>query len=195
MPLKLDTKNACVGTCVRPRSRERRCRRIVRGQKYNDDIKERAFAMAATNNSISAVARELGVPRSTVKGWLEAQSDSEKERREKLRRENKDQFVDDAWKTIHKGNQILMRRFERAADSEAEIDRLLEEFMGCGDLTLEHTKALRKQFEELKLMDVGKIAVVLGTLYDKQALIAKEATARVEMVEELTFEDFDDDLE
>lgn len=169
---------------------------MARGQKYNDDIKERAFALVASNNSISAVARELGVPRTTVKGWLNAQSDSDKKRREEIHEANKDKFAQDAWITIHKGNQILKRRFERAADNEAELDLLLAKFMECKDsLSAEQTKALIRQFGEIKLLDVGKIAVVLGTLYDKQALIAKEATARVEMVEELTFEDFDDDLE
>lgn len=42
---------------------------MAKGQKYNDDIKEQAIAMLTVNNSVSFVARELGLPRSTVKTW------------------------------------------------------------------------------------------------------------------------------
>ena len=167
---------------------------MARGQKYNDDIKEKAFAMRVTNNSFSSIARELGVPRSTIMTWFSNRSDAEEEQQEELRQRNKDQFVKEAWETIHAGNEILLRRFKRASESEQEMDRLLEEFLKCTDgLDGNQIKALLKRFQDLKILDVGKIAVVLGTLYDKQALIAKEATARVEMVEEMKFEDFNDD--
>ena len=161
----------------------------MRGQKYGEKTRERAFAQLAAGNSCSAVAKELGVPRTTVKGWVDRQTDTEKQSREELHRRNKERFADDAWRTIHAGNELLIRRFERAARSEAEMDRLLEEFLTCSeDLTAEQMRALLKQFQELKLMDVGRVAVVLGTLYDKQALIAKEATARVELTD-VKFED------
>lgn len=167
---------------------------MARGQKYNDDIKEKAFAMRATNNSFSSIARELGVPRSTIMTWFANRSDAEEEQQEELRQQNKDKFVTEAWETIHAGIAILSRRFKRASESEQEMDRLLAEFSNCADeLNENQIKALLKRFQELQIVDVGKIAVVLGTLYDKQALIAKEATARVEMVEEMKFEDFNDD--
>ena len=45
---------------------------MAKGQKYNDDIREKAIALLTVNNSVSFVARELGLPRSTVKSWKEA---------------------------------------------------------------------------------------------------------------------------
>ena len=41
----------------------------MKGQKYNDDIKEKAIAMLTVNNSVSYVAKKLELPRSTVKTW------------------------------------------------------------------------------------------------------------------------------
>ena len=161
----------------------------MRGQKYTERTKERAFALLAAGNSVSCVAKELGVPRTTVKGWVDRQTEEEKLTREEIHQKNKERFADDAWRTIHAGNELLIRRFERAVNSERELDRLLEDFLSCSeDLTAEQTKALVKQLGELKLLDVGKVAVVLGTLYDKQALIAKEATARLEL-NDVKFED------
>jgi len=162
---------------------------MARGQKYSEEIRERAFALIAAGESCSAVARTLGIPRTTLKGWQDSQSTEEKESREELHRRHKERFAEDAWQTIHFGNEILTRRFERAARNEREMDRLLEAFLASAEtLSAEQLKALLKKFGELQLMDVGKVAVVMGTLYDKQALIAKEATARVELAE-LKFEE------
>lgn len=161
----------------------------MRGQRYGEELRERAFSLLAAGNSYSAVAKALGVPRTTLKGWVDRMSDAQKQDQEERHRQNKERFANDAWRTIHAGNELLVRRFERAARSEAELDRLLEELMTCSEqLSAEQARALLKRFQELKLMDVGKVAVVLGTLYDKQALIAKEATARVE-VTDVKFED------
>ena len=162
---------------------------MARGQKYGEEIRERAFVLMAAGESCSAVARALGVPRTTVKGWQENQSAAEKEDREELHRRHKERFARDAWQTIHFGNEILTRRFERAARNEREMDRLLESFLASSEeLGAEQMKALLKKFGELQLMDVGKVAVVMGTLYDKQALITKEATAAVALTE-LKFEE------
>ena len=42
---------------------------MAQGKKYNDDVKERAFALLACNNSVAYVAKELDLPYSTVKTW------------------------------------------------------------------------------------------------------------------------------
>lgn len=42
---------------------------MARGKKYNDDIKEKAFALLACNNNAQVVADKLGLPYTTVKGW------------------------------------------------------------------------------------------------------------------------------
>ena len=161
----------------------------MRGQKYGEETRQRAFALLETGESVSAVARTLGVPRTTLKGWLDRRSEAEEADMEALHRRNKERFASDAWRTIHAGSTLLVHRFERALRNEAELDRLLSELLrGTEELSAEQTRALVKQFQELKLMDVGKIAVVLGTLYDKQALIAKEAMARVELTD-VRFED------
>ena len=65
----------------------------MKGKKYNDDIKEKAFALLAVNNSVSYVAKQMGLPRSTVKSWKETYDKMAEERGEdsiaKLRQKNK----------------------------------------------------------------------------------------------------------
>lgn len=170
---------------------------MAKGQKYNDDIKERAFALLAVNNSVSYVARELGLPRSTVKSWKEAYDrEAEKSGEDtiaKLRQKKKEEFVDNAWGLIGKAQTLLERRLDRAIEGEDEIDALVDEItqLDHKQLTDSQRKALYSRIAAIKVESVKELAVVLGTLYDKQALANKEATAIVEgSVAIKKFEDF-----
>ena len=55
---------------------------MAKGKKYNDDIKEKAYALLACNNNAQVVADELAIPYTTVKTeekkWVkEAQGQTE----------------------------------------------------------------------------------------------------------------------
>lgn len=159
---------------------------MARGQKYNDDLKEKAIALLTVNNSVSFVARELKLPRSTVKSWKEdydkkAQEDGE-DTIAKLRQKKKEQFVEDAWRLVDKVKTILERRLDRAIQSEDKMDELLEEILQLDykQLTVQQRKALYTRISALKIEDIKALSTVLGTLYDKQALANKEATQIVD---------------
>ena len=101
---------------------------MAQGKKYNDDLKERAFALLVCNNSVAYVAKELDLPYSTVKTWEKkflAQSEElarqEKERDDgspndevtksndeldlaKLRKKKKEEFVESAWSHLQVRN-------------------------------------------------------------------------------------------
>ena len=159
---------------------------MARGQKYNDDLKEKAIALLTVNNSVSFVARELKLPRSTVKSWKEdydkkAGKDG-KDTVAKLRQKKKEKFVEDAWRLVDKVKTILERRLDRAIQSEDKMDELLEEILQLDykQLTVQQRKALYTRISALKIEDIKALSTVLGTLYDKQALANKEATQIVD---------------
>ena len=160
-----------------------------RGKKFNDDIKEKALALLATNNNAKFVADKLGLKYTTVKTWekkfLEQANTGDVPQDKNLvalRNKKKAEFVDNAWEIIEKTQSLLMKRIERALYSEDKIDQLLEEILLLGnkDLSQEQRKALYRKISTIKVEDVGKIATVLGTIYDKQALASDEPTSRVE---------------
>lgn len=160
-----------------------------RGKKFNDDIKEKALALLSTNNNAKFVADKLGLKYTTVKTWEKKfleQSNTGNVPQDKdlvaLRKKKKAEFVDNAWEIIEKTQSLLMKRIERALDSEDKIDQLLEEILLLDnkDLSQEQRKALYRKISTIKVEDVGKIATVLGTIYDKQALASNEPTSRVE---------------
>jgi len=168
---------------------------MARGQKYNDDLKEKAFALLAVNNSVAYVAKELGLPRTTVKSWKEAYDKKAQESGEPtialLRQKKKEEFVENAWSLIGKVETLLERRLNRAIGSEDVIDTLLEEILALDhkELTDQQRKSLYTRISALKIENVKELAVVLGTLYDKQALANKEATQIVDNSVTIKFED------
>ena len=170
---------------------------MAKGQKYNDDIREKAIALLTVNNSVSFVARELGLPRSTVKSWKEAfdkeAAESGEDNIAKLRQKKKEDFINDAWKLIDLSKGVLEKRLTRAMDNEEALDELVEEIskLDYKTLTSQQRQALYMKLAKIKVDDVKSLATVLGTLYDKQALANKEATAIVEgSITVKKFEDF-----
>ena len=140
---------------------------MAQGKKYNDDIKERAFALLACNNSVAEVARALNLPYSTVKTWKNnylAKSEELAQKEEngehsdeldlaKLRKAKKEELIRNAWRIIGKSQMLIERRIDKAIDNPDDPE--------CE-------------------MGVRELSTVLGTLYDKQALASKEATEIVE---------------
>ncbi|MEG1662546.1 MAG: hypothetical protein RR338_01020 [Clostridia bacterium] len=164
----------------------------MQGSKYGDEIKEKAYALLMAGNNVSFVSKQLGLPYNTVKDWkhgLETKDDKFTELRDK----KKEEFVEGSWKIINLAKTLLERRLARAMTSEDDLDELVAEIteLDYKELTDSQRKGLYAKVAAIKVEDVGKIATVLGTLYDKQALANKEATAIVEgNITVKKFEDF-----
>lgn len=173
---------------------------MAQGKKYNNDIKEKAFALLACNNSVAQVARELGLKYTTVKTWEQkfikqgngtSHSDvvkngqpkeNDEENLVKLRNQKKEEFVNSAWNLIKKAQILLERRLDRALNYEDELDEIVESIISASDeeLKYQQKQALLVKMRSIKVEDIREIATVLGTLYDKQALAKKEATQIVD---------------
>lgn len=168
---------------------------MAKGRKYPDEIREKAYALLASGNTCAYVATELDLPESTVRGWKKTKyTQSDEENLVELRAKKKEEFVRKAWRSIALSQTLLERRLERAVEQEASIDdlmRLVDSSARETGLSEAGKKALLNNVAQLRCDDLGKIATVLGTLYDKQALAMKEATEIVEGEIKLKkFEDF-----
>ena len=107
-----------------------------------------------------------------------------------LRNKKKMEFVDRAWKMLERAQILLERRINRAYEQEDKIDaiiRIIGERGGADKLTQTDRNELYKVLGEIKLESTRSLSTLLGTLYDKQALAAKEPTVNVGGV--LKFED------
>ena len=157
---------------------------MARGQKYNDDIKEKAYALLTTNNSVSYVAKKLNVPRSTVKTWKEQYDKKAKESGEddiaKLRQKNKEKFVEKAWKLIDDSMAVAQRRIARELEFEDNVDivaqalkknaKKIEETAGVGWFELLNLINKLKALKNFKLVE---ISTLIGTIFDKQEVAGR----------------------
>lgn len=151
----------------------------MQGKKYGSAVMEQAYALFDTENNINFISRRLGVPESTLRGWKKAYDERTEQDDDlaKLRAKKKERFARKAWRSIELSMTLLERRLERAVEQEAELDRLLQEANGEDAVRSERArKEILGKLSVLRCEDMGKLATVLGTLYDKQALIAKEET-------------------
>ena len=76
----------------------------MRGKKYSDDIKEKAYALYAINGSYAETSRAIGVPHNTIQKWIKEKPPDEFE---ELRRENKQNFIEQAGEIIDLALQRL----------------------------------------------------------------------------------------
>ncbi|MBQ8178300.1 MAG: helix-turn-helix domain-containing protein [Clostridia bacterium] len=181
---------------------------MARGKVIDKELQAQIFALLAQGKSVSDVAREVGLPRSTVQSWEErfVKKSEEIAKREakpveetaakpddevtnepvldlvKARELSKKEFVEKAWSLINKSQTLIERRLDRAIESEDEIDQILYEVMNLDhkELTDNERKALAKRIMALKVENIKDLAVVLGTIYDKQALANKEPTTIID---------------
>ena len=144
------------------------------GSKYKDDVKEQALAMLTTM-SYKEVSKQLEIPENTLRDWKKREEKINPEF-VKLRTKKKEEFVNSAWNIIEKANKLIERKIERALSIEDDIDDLIKKAKRNQDLSKEDILLLNKNINKLSIDNIGQVSTVIGTLYDKQALINKEAT-------------------
>lgn len=124
---------------------------MAKGKKYNDDIREKAFALLACNNNVAYIAEKLNLPQSTIRSWRNEFNSAPKNEEAvnfvELRAKFREKFVADAWEIINKCSRLMQRNLDKALSDE-----------------------------EAPEPDLAKLSTVLGTVYDKQALSNREAT-------------------
>ena len=97
-----------------------------------------------------------------------------------LRALKKREMIERAWRIIEKTQMLTEKGLDRAIEDAPKIDGVLTLLSTVGSqMSGTELKAALKTLTELKLMDVGKLSSVMGTMYDKQALALGEATENV----------------
>ena len=147
---------------------------MAQGSKYTDEQKEQALAMLTTM-SFKAVSKSLKIPENTLRDW---KNNAEKINPEfvKLRNKKKEEFVEKAWNIIGKANLLIEKKIDRALSAEDDIENIIKKAKNSENLDKDDIANLIKNIHKLGIENIGQVSTVIGTLYDKQALINKEAT-------------------
>lgn len=168
---------------------------MAQGKKYSEEIKEKALALLAVNDNVTQTAKALGLPESTVRQWKNHRArEDEDDAFAKLREKKKKAFIRSAWNNVERANRLIYKRLNRAEKAEKELDELLVLVRNAKkeELTDDEKRKIFRTLAILRVDDISKLSTVLGTLYDKQALAACEATAVVDgKIAVPRFEDFE----
>lgn len=148
---------------------------MPRGQKTPIELKEKCKAIVAATGNIGEASRQTGIPRNTIKGWVDETDDFEQ-----VRKDKKQEFINKSWDIIGKAQKLIDKRMNRAIEFEDEIDALINRIAIDDSLTDAEIKGIITKIRKLKLESATELSTVIGTLYDKQALANKEATAIVD---------------
>lgn len=68
----------------------------MKGKKYSDEIKEKAYALYAYNGSFAETGKILGISKSTVKKWIDEKKVSDPDGYDAMRYEAKRGFIEKA---------------------------------------------------------------------------------------------------
>lgn len=161
---------------------------MAKGKKYGDEIKERAVALYGVCGSYSQVARELGVPTSTIAGWIK--NDTPEAEVVIKRLTAKMNFAEKAGELLNKGLDLLDRRLTTALEDEEALAELLEEWKNASNKEISDKKkqALMNKVASLQIQKIGDITSAISTLYDKRALAKGESTENTSITVELNGE-------
>ncbi len=150
-------------------------------KQHTDETKELARARVAAGESLSRVARELGIAKSTLHTWLtQADRDGHQESREK----RKEQFIDKAWESIENalifGNQkikVATASQENFNDTIERFIELLEEARHSKEINALEISNVVTALASLMKIPLKDVSTYIGTLYDKIALASGEPTS------------------
>ena len=147
---------------------------MAQGSKYSDEQREQALTMLLTM-SFKDVSEALDIPERTLRDWKDNEEKINPEFAE-LRKKKKEEFVMKSWAIIEKANKILETRLDREIEQETTINNLLETIEKNPEIDTEEVVALRRALQRVRIDSLSQLTTTIGTLYDKQALINKEAT-------------------
>ncbi len=150
---------------------------------YSDEIKETARARYELGESLSKIARDLGVAKSTLSGWLNGNGSSEINQKHLEARENRKlQFINKAWDVIDQALTLSSQKIRLATVSTERFEPLLNELISLlkenDGVTAEQVRDIIKSVS--RVMDIGltEISTFAGTIYDKQSKASGEEDAK-----------------
>ena len=156
-------------------------------KQHSEELKEKILAEIATGVPMTQLSKKYKIPVSTMGTW-KTNARTKSDEFENLRKENKEKFVNKAWKLINDAMEVTEKRVTRCKNFEENVDIVANAIKKnsdkiCKDLQIGYFDLLNlvKELMQLKNIKVGELSSLIGTMYDKQALASDEPTENVKV--------------
>ena len=156
-------------------------------KQHSEELKEKILAEIATGVPMTQLSKKYKIPVSTMGTW-KTNARTKNDEFENLRKERKEQFINNAWNIINDSVAVAQKRVGRSKDLEENIDLVanaikknaesISKDTGLGYFDLVN---LVKELNSLKSPKISELSTLIGTMYDKQALASDEATENVKV--------------
>ena len=140
---------------------------------YSDEIKETARARVAAGESLSKVARSLGVAKSTLSSWL---TQGDRDGHLEAREDQKQRFIRQAWDSVFKAITVGDKRLGFVLENADTLDRAVKA-VTSSELSNTDKAQVLKVLASLANVPLRDLAIYIGTVYDKIALASGEPTS------------------
>lgn len=151
---------------------------MAQGSKYTTKQREAALALLATEDNLTIVAEKTGIPKQTLSNWRKKARGDGAEFAER-RKYQTERFIDKAWAVQHKALALLDRELDLSLGEVRRIERVIELVRGDDELTEVERRRILDELGRLRRPNMGEIARVLATVYDKGALADDRATENI----------------
>ena len=146
---------------------------------YSDEIKETARARVAAGESLSKVARSMGVAKSTLSSWL---TQGDRDGHQEARNDRKAKFINKAWDVIDQALDLSSQKIRLATVSAEKFEPLLQQLVELlqqrEDVDAEQIRDIIKSVSRVMNIGLTEISTFTGTIYDKQAKASGDEDAR-----------------
>lgn len=165
----------------------------MQGSIYSDAIKEKAIAMLGVK-TVREVSKKLKIPESTLRDWNRNANKINPDLAE-LRDKKKKDFANKAWEVINESLEVAQKRVRRLNKLENNIDVVAgaiqhnaSDICKENQMSLNELKDIVKELQALKGVKLSELSILIGTMFDKQALVNNEPTE----ITKTKLEDFDE---
>ena len=139
-----------------------------------EEVSEILTTYAITEN-LCETSRRTGIPLTTVKDIVDRHKGTKDF--EELRIQKREEFSQRASRIVFKGLRLLERRYDKALDSEEELENLIDLITNSKDgISYKEKMDLAKKIGKLELNTLSEITTSMGTLFDKMRLSEDKST-------------------
>ena len=156
---------------------------------YTEADKEKALHVYAATENLRETSRQLNIPLTTLKQWADIWKVERAEEIERIRAEKKQRFVEQANEIIESGMKLLQKRLSTALEKEDELTKIINQLAGDTQLTGKERQMLIAKLKDVQINKIVDLSTMLGTIYDKRALAAGEATENIASVIKVVIDD------
>lgn len=136
------------------------------GKRVGDDIREKIIAMRAAGVSLSQIAKEFELGKSTVHGILKKYNEEKPDQFEQMRTEKKTEYIEEASKVVKGLLSVLSRRVDTILKDEDVIDEIID-IIADSDLTDKAKSSLIAKMAGIMSPKLTELTTAFGTVYDK----------------------------